>query len=75
MIVVSTPGGGTVRVHVHQRYDPSLDGEGIRLSAWYDGKEYWGTAKVEPGKSQREAKDALYAKIERAIRDGTPGQV
>lgn len=75
MIVIPTPGGGIVKVHIHQRYDPRLDGDGIRMSAWYDGNEYWGTAKVEPGKSLREARDRLTAAIERAVKSGTPGQV
>ncbi len=75
MIEIRHPSGHIVRVHEMQRYDPSLDGNAVRISAWYDGAEFWGIAKVEPGRSLREARERIHTALEVAIRSGKPGQV
>lgn len=75
MIEITHPSGHVVRLREFQRYDPKLDSNAIRMSCWYDGKEYWGVAKVEPGKSLREARDRLHTALEVAVRTGKPGEV
>ena len=68
-------GGRKVHLREHQKYLPSCDGQGIRLSIWYEGNEYWCESLVEPGKSIREAREKGSRAIEAAVRAGTPGKI
>ena len=75
MITLDLGQGRSARLHEMQRYEPSVDGDAIRLTVWWMGKNYWCVSKVEPGKSMREARENGIKALTKAVKEGKDGQV